>query len=80
MYAILYMQFTSFPLVFQMYRHWSPGISALAFIGITLGSLLALAFIIFVENPRYARLHEQKGYLAPEVRLLGPMVGSVCLP
>lgn len=79
-YAILFMQFTSFPIVFQMYRHWSPGVSALAFIGIAVGSFMALAFIIFYENPRYARLHEEHGYLAPEVRLLGPTVGAICLP
>lgn len=79
-YAIFFMQFTSFPLVFQQYRHWSPGVSALAFIGVTLGSFFALAFIVLVENPRYARLHKTRGYLPPEVRLFGVTIGAIFLP
>ncbi|GMK57439.1 hypothetical protein CspeluHIS016_0402730 [Cutaneotrichosporon spelunceum] len=79
-FAILYMQFTAFPYVFQGYRHWSPGISALAFVGVTVGAFLALANIIFYENPRYARNLLQAGYLPPEARLPSTIMGAALLP
>lgn len=79
-YAILYMQFTAFPLVFQGYRHWSGGISALAFIGVSIGAFLALAWIIGWVNPAYAKRHAKEGYLPPEARLPSAIVGAICLP
>ncbi|WVQ84823.1 hypothetical protein IAT38_006980 [Cryptococcus sp. DSM 104549] len=80
-YAILYMQFTSFPLVWERARGWSPGIGGLGFLGITVGLVLALAYIIFYENPRYSKcLEKEGGYLAPESRLPPAILGSVVLP
>lgn len=74
------MQFTAFPLVFSGYRHWSAGVSALAFIGVTIGAFLALAYIMAYDNPRYARNLAAKGYLPPEARLPGTILGAVTLP
>lgn len=79
-FAILYMQFTAFPYVFQGYRHWSPGVSALAFVGVTVGAFMSLAYIIFFENPRYARQLAAKGYLPPEARLPSTILGACLLP
>ncbi|WWC95614.1 hypothetical protein V866_002479 [Kwoniella sp. B9012] len=80
-YAILYMQFTSFPLIFQQARGWSPGIAGLAFVGITVGSFIGLGYIIFYENPRYSKLiHARGGYLPPESRLPTVMLGAVVFP
>lgn len=79
-YAILYMQFTAFPLVFQGYRGWSSGTSALAFIGVSVGAFIALAYIIFWVNPQYAKQHAKLGYLPPEARLPSATVGAVLLP
>ncbi|WVQ81567.1 hypothetical protein IAT38_003691 [Cryptococcus sp. DSM 104549] len=80
-YAILYMQFTSFPLVFQVARGWSPGIAGLAFFSITIGAILALSLIIFYVNPLYARnLKKEGGYLPPEARLPSGILGAVLLP
>lgn len=42
MYAILYLAFVSYPIVFQQYRGWGPGIAGLAYIGIGIGVLLAI--------------------------------------
>lgn len=79
-YAIMYMEFTAFPIIFQQYRGWSSGVAALAFIGITIGSMLGLVFLGVWVNPRYAKAHEEKGYLPPEARLPAATVGSILLP
>lgn len=77
---IIQMQFTAFPLVFQGYRHWSPGVSALAFIGVTIGAFMALAYIILKVNPDYSKQSKAKGYLPPEARLPSAIVGAFLLP
>ncbi|BEI81998.1 hypothetical protein CcaverHIS002_0211580 [Cutaneotrichosporon cavernicola] len=79
-FGLLYMQFTSFPLVFQGARGWSPGIAALAFIGIAVGSNTALGYMIFAGNPKYARELQEKGALPPEARLPTGLIGATLLP
>jgi hypothetical protein len=37
------MLFGAFPIVFQQQRGWSPGISGLAFLGVLVGFIIALA-------------------------------------
>ncbi|TKY90053.1 hypothetical protein EX895_000051 [Sporisorium graminicola] len=79
-YGILYSLFGAFPIVFQKLRGWSPGIGGLAFLGVLVGMLGALAWIIFYENPRYGRAHEKHGGFAPpEERLMPAMIGSVAI-
>jgi hypothetical protein len=74
------MQFTSFPIVFQQYRHWSPSISGLAFIGLSVGSVLGLV-LLGIDNARYTKkLKAAGGYLAPKERLIGVMIGACLLP
>jgi len=74
------MQFTSFPIVFQQYRGWSPSIAGLAFIGLSVGSVLGLV-LLGIDNARYAKkLKAAGGYLAPEERLIGVMIGACLLP
>lgn len=79
-FGILYMQFTSFPIVFAGLRGWSPGISALAFLGICVGCNLALVYIVVWGNPSYARAMKERGTLPPEARLPGALIGAVLLP
>lgn len=79
-YAILFMQFTSFPLVFQLHRGWSPGIGGLAFIGITVGAFIAVAFMGFSNKKYSAKLDQQGGWLPPEERLPMVIIGAVALP
>ncbi|TXT05087.1 hypothetical protein VHUM_03907 [Vanrija humicola] len=74
------MQFTAFPLVFQGMRHWSPGIAGLAFVGVSIGALFAIAFIMLYVNPKYARDLNAKGYLPPEARLPSTIIGAVLFP
>ena len=80
MYAILYMQFTSFPIVFVQQRGWKPAIGGLAFIGLSIGAVLGLV-LLGVMNKRYAtKLEANNGFLPPEDRLPMVMLGGVLLP
>lgn len=79
-YGILYSLFGAFPIVFQKYRGWSPGVGGLAFLGVLVGMLIAIAFVIFYENPRYIRIAEKHGGIAPpETRLPPAMIGAVSI-
>ncbi|KIS71591.1 putative mfs-multidrug-resistance transporter [Mycosarcoma maydis] len=77
-YGVLYSLFGAFPIVFQRYRGWSPGIGGLAFLGVLVGMIFALAYIILFENPRYGRICDKNGGIAPpEARLPPAMIGAV---
>lgn len=79
-YGTLYMCFAAFPIVFQQGRGWSPGKGGLAFIGIAVGMLFAVAYTL-VDNKRYMRVSEAHGGMAPpEARLPPTLVGSILLP
>lgn len=79
-YGTLYMLFAAFPIVYQENRGWSPGIGGLAFIGVAVGMILAVAYCIW-ENKRYAKVSdEHKGFAPPEARLPVCMVGGVAVP
>ncbi|BEJ15514.1 hypothetical protein CspHIS471_0501190 [Cutaneotrichosporon sp. HIS471] len=79
-FGLLYMQFTSFPIVFQQQRGWGPGLGSLAFLGICVGCNLALVYIVIWGNPSYARALKERGALPPEARLPSAMVGAIILP
>lgn len=80
-YATLYMLFGAFPIVFQQQRGWSPGVGGLAFLGVLVGFMIALAYTIFYENPRYSKkLNAEGGWLPPEQRLPPAILGGILLP
>lgn len=75
------MLFGAFPIVFQQQRGWSPGVGGLAFLGVLVGFMIALAYTIFYENPRYSRkLDAEGGWLPPEQRLPPAILGGILLP
>lgn len=80
-YGTLYMLFAAFPIVYQEGRGWSAGIGGLAFLGVAVGMMLAVAYSIF-DNKRYIRAIEASpdGFASPEARLPPAMVASVCMP
>jgi multidrug resistance protein len=41
-YGILYLCFVAYPIVFAQHRGWGPGVSGLAFVGIGLGTMMAI--------------------------------------
>lgn len=79
-YGTLYMLFSAFPIVYIGTRGWSQGISGLAFLGVMVGMLMAVAYSIW-DNNRYLREEEKEGgFAAPESRLPPCLVGSIALP
>ncbi|KAI5465731.1 major facilitator superfamily domain-containing protein [Mariannaea sp. PMI_226] len=80
-YGTLYMCFAAFPIVFQQGRGWSPGVGGLAFIGIAVGMVFAVAYTMF-DNRRYLRVAAASpgGHAPPEARLPPTLLGSVLLP
>jgi hypothetical protein len=80
LYGTLYGLFGAFPIVYQQGRGWSPGIGGLAFLGLAVGMIAAVAYAIW-DNKRYARVSDEyKGFAPPEARLPLCMVGSVLVP
>jgi MFS family permease len=80
-YGTLYLLFAAYPIVYIEQRHWSQGISGLAFIAVLIGMLAAVSYSIFVENPRYQRVADKhRGHAPPEARLPPAMLGGVLLP
>jgi multidrug resistance protein len=79
-YGTLYMLFAAFPIVYQVNRGWNQGVGGLAFLGIMVGMLFAVAYTIY-DNKRYIRVEEKHGGFAPpESRLIPCLIGSIALP
>jgi hypothetical protein len=81
-YGTLYLLFAAFPIVFQLNRGWSAGIGGLAFVGVAVGMLFAVAYAVVDNARRYARVAASSpgGIAPPEARLPPAIVGSVLLP
>ncbi|KAI2609141.1 major facilitator superfamily transporter [Hypoxylon sp. NC1633] len=79
-YGTLYLMFAAFPIVFQQQRGWSPGIGGLAFLGVAVGMMAAVAYSIY-DNRRYGQVAAAHGgHAPPEARLPPAIIGSVLLP
>lgn len=79
-YGTLYMLFAAFPIVYQVNRGWSQGIGGLAFLGVAVGMLFAVAYSIW-DNKRYIKINtEYKGFAPPESRLPPCIIGGICIP
>lgn len=75
-YGTLYLFFGAYPIVYQSHRGWSEGIGGLAFLGIGVGMIAAIVFIIVLpaKPPPNGAIPE------PEERLKAAFIGSVALP
>ncbi|KAF2164273.1 hypothetical protein M409DRAFT_67840 [Zasmidium cellare ATCC 36951] len=79
-YGTLYLCFGAFPIVYQEGRGWSPGVGGLAFLGVAVGTILAVLTAVW-EDRRYARVSDRHdGFAPPETRLPVCMVGAVAIP
>lgn len=80
-YGTLYMMFGAFPIVYQQQRGWSPGIGGLAFLGVMVGMIFAVAYSIW-DNKRYIRAGEKdpSGFAPPEARLPPTIIGGIAIP
>ncbi|KAE8387961.1 hypothetical protein ETB97_007928 [Aspergillus alliaceus] len=79
-YGTLYMMFAAFPIVYQGQRGWNQGVSGLAFLGIMVGMLVAVAYTLW-DNKRYINTQTRhNGFAPPEARLPPCMIASVAIP
>ncbi|TID21298.1 MFS general substrate transporter [Venturia nashicola] len=79
-YGTLYMLFGAYPIVYQQGRGWSQGIGGLAFIGVLIGMIIAVAYSCSYDNHRYQKVvDESGGFASPEARLPPAILGGVAL-
>lgn len=80
-YGTLYMLFAAFPIVYQEGRGWSQGIGGLAFLGVAVGMMSAVAYSIW-DNKRYLKAIDASpdGFAPPEARLPPALIGSIAMP
>ncbi|KAI1459710.1 polyamine transporter 3 [Annulohypoxylon moriforme] len=80
-YGILYLCFVAYPIVFSEHRGWSPGISGLAFVGIGIGSMIAI-----LGEPFWRKIinsHPKDpltGKVPPEATARVMIIGSILVP
>lgn len=78
-YALLYMLFTIYPIVFQQKRGWNSGVGELPLIGTVVGAVIGGAIVFwFSSRDRKKLLAGHKG--VPEDRLPVAMIGGVLFP
>ncbi|KAJ7785821.1 putative caffeine resistance protein [Mycena metata] len=83
-YAIFYLWFEAFPLVFTDIYHFNQGLSGLPFIGFmvtgTVTYALYCVYNIYHINPRAARAAADNKELSPEVKLEIGLLASIFIP
>ena len=77
LYGTLYMFFPAFPIVYQELRGWNAGVGSLPFLGLAIGMLLGLLYVILDDKYRYQKLGDAA---TPESRLPPTMIGAIALP
>jgi len=79
-YALLYIWFESFPFVFLDIYHWREQLLGLSFLGLFVGSFVAMppyfAYLYYVQEPKY----NDKGELKPEERMPIAIFAALLVP
>ncbi|KAJ4986328.1 major facilitator superfamily transporter [Stagonosporopsis vannaccii] len=78
-YALLYMLFTIYPIVFQQKRGWNSGVGELPLIGTAIGAVIG-GGIIFANSARERKRIEGGYKSVPEDRLPVAMLGGILFP
>lgn len=78
-YALLYMLFTIYPIVFQQKRGWNAGVGELPLIGTAIGAMMG-AMMVFWQSARDKKHIEAGRKVPPEDRMIMGMVGGVLFP
>jgi hypothetical protein len=81
LYAILYLCFVAYPIVFSSLRGWSPGITGLAYCGIGTGSLICIASEPAIRKMINAHKPDpETGKPPPEAMVSIVCIAAVCVP
>lgn len=81
LYAILYLFFVGYPIVFSELRGWSPALSGLAFAGIGVGTIITLLFEPLNTKIYMAhKIDPDTGKRPPEARIASLCVAAVACP
>ena len=78
-YALLYMLFTIYPIVFQQKRGWNSGVGELPLLGTAIGAVIG-GGIIFANTARDRKKAESGHKGVPEDRLPVAMLGGIMFP
>jgi DHA1 family multidrug resistance protein-like MFS transporter len=79
-YGLVYALLKAYPYVFSHVYGMTVGVRALPFLGLFLGILLALAFILSQHWSYIGKLEANNGKLVPEWRLGPPILGAFVFP
>ncbi|KAL9070950.1 MAG: hypothetical protein Q9157_005644 [Trypethelium eluteriae] len=79
-YSLLYLWFESFPLVFVDIYHFNTGTNGLAFLGLLVGSWIALPIFFWWVHKYLEPKFNANGELKPEYRIMPAMVGAFFIP
>ncbi|KAG9025036.1 hypothetical protein FRB95_010609 [Tulasnella sp. JGI-2019a] len=79
-YSIFYLWFEAFPLVFDGIYGFRAGIDGLPYIGIIIGTFVALVINAAWNKFYIERLYKRNGYVAPEERLKLALFAGVMIP
>jgi DHA1 family multidrug resistance protein-like MFS transporter len=75
-YGLVYCLLEAYPYVFEDVYGFAPGVSGLPFIGLTIGQVLALAFILSQHSAYVKRLAKNDNVPVPEWRLIPTLFGA----
>ncbi|KAI9777283.1 MAG: hypothetical protein M1835_005274 [Candelina submexicana] len=80
-YGILYLCFVAYPIVFAQIRQWSPGITGLSFVGIGVGTFMAIfAEPLIRRMINRHRKDPETGRVPPEAMVSIICIGAICAP
>ncbi|XXH01539.1 hypothetical protein Hte_007899 [Hypoxylon texense] len=80
-YGILYLCFVAYPIVFSQYRGWGPGVTGLSFVGIGIGTMMAI-----LAEPLWRKIintHPKDpatGRVPPEATARVMIIGAILCP
>ncbi|KAJ5110252.1 hypothetical protein N7532_002897, partial [Penicillium argentinense] len=80
-YAVLFLCFVAYPIVFQQHRGWSPGFAGLSYCGIGVGTAIAVMLEPLIR--RIIAMHPKDprtGRPAPEAAVIAVCIGGVLIP
>ncbi|KAL1610087.1 hypothetical protein SLS60_001752 [Paraconiothyrium brasiliense] len=80
-YAVLYLSFVSYPIVFSELRGWSPGFTGLGYIGIGIGGMLTICSEPLLRRLINShKLDPATGKPPPEAMVSVVCIAAVCVP